>query len=429
MGMKKQLQVSYAKELDNLDPLRSFRDRFIIEDPELIYLDGNSLGRLPGTTPEVLNQHILQQWGQRLIRGWNEGWWLDLQSRIGDKIGKLIGAQPGECIIADSTSINLYKLVMAALEFQKQKNPRRKKIITDDLNFPSDIYILQGICRILGEGVELEIIESNDGIHGPISALELALNEETALVTLSHTAFKSAYVYDMKLVTELVHQAGALILWDLSHSAGAVAVSLHDSGADLAVGCTYKYLNGGPGAPAFLYVIDHLRDLLNNPISGWVGQMRPFDFGISYEPAPGIHRFLTGTPPILAIAAIEMGVDLLLEAGMENIREKSLAQVAYLELLYDEFLEPLGFRFNSPRVEERRGSHLSLGHHEGWRIAQALIQEMKLLPDFRHPDQIRLGITPLYTTYLDIYQAVLRLQSVINERRYQKYPYNRNIVT
>lgn len=415
---------SFANQMDAQDELARFRQEFIIDNPDLIYLDGNSLGRLPRRTKALLQDYVDNQWGQRLIRGWNEGW-LDLAQCIGGKIARLVGAQADEVVVAESTSSNLFKLATAAL----QARPGRRKIVTDDLNFPSDLYIFQGIVDLLDAGHRLEVVPSPDGIHGPMEALAAAIDDDTALVSLSHTVFKSAYTYDMAAVTALAHQAGALALWDLSHSAGAVPVNLNGANADLAVGCTYKYLNGGPGAPAFLYVRRDLQDSLRNPIAGWFSQHAPFDFGLDYQPAAGLRRMLTGTPPVLSLAAIEPGVDLLLEAGMDFIRAKSVQQTEYLIALHESLLLPLGFQLNSPRDTARRGSHVSIGHPDGWRINRALIEQMQVLPDFRAPDNIRLGITPLYTSFNEIHQAMQRLHTVVAERLYQRYPAERPAVT
>jgi kynureninase len=418
------LDPQYAQALDAQDPLAAFRQEFVVDDPALIYLDGNSLGRLPRRTRSLIQDTVDRQWGERLIRGWNEGW-LDLAQRIGGKVAPLVGAQAGEVAVAESTSTNLFKLAVAALKAR----PGRRKIVTDDLNFPSDLYIFQGIVDLLDAGHRVQVVASPDGIHGPIEALAAAIDEDTALVSLSHTAFKSAYTYDMRAITALAHEAGALALWDLSHSAGAVPVELNGAYADLAVGCTYKYLNGGPGAPAFLYVRRDLQERLRNPIAGWFSQAAPFDFGLDYQPAGGLRRMLTGTPPVLSLAGIEPGVDLLLEAGMDFVRAKSLRQSEYLIALYEELLRPLGFQLNSPRDPGRRGSHVSIGHPEGWRINRALIEQMQVLPDFRAPDNIRLGITPLYTTFDDIRQAMQRLQTVVEARLHERYPLERPAVT
>jgi kynureninase len=407
--------VEYAQMLDEQDELARFQERFVIDDPELIYLDGNSLGRLPVRTVQRLKDSVEQEWGRRLIRGWNEGW-IEASNRTGDKIGELLGAQPGEVIMADATSVNLFKLALAAVRAQLG----RRKIVTDNLNFPSDLYILQSISRLAGHTC-LEVVSSADGIHGPVEELAAAIDEDTALVTLSHTVFKSGYTYDMAAVTEMAHQAGALILWDLSHSAGSVPITLNAAEADLAVGCTYKYLNGGPGAPAFLYVRHDHQGTLENPISGWMGQRNQFDFGLEYDPAPGIQHFMTGTPPVISLAAVEPGIELLLEARMDRVRAKSLRQTSYLIELWEALLTPLGFRLNSPRDPARRGSHISLGHDEGMRINLALINEMNVLPDFRRPDNIRLGIAPLYNTFVEIQMTVTRLQQVVAERLYERY--------
>ena len=408
--------LDYARSLDRQDELATFRSRFVAEDPDLIYLDGNSLGRLPQATVALLRDAVERQWGDRLIRSWNEGW-IEAPMRIGNKVAQLVGARPGEVTIADSSTINLFKLALAAMQAQ----PGRHKIVTDDLNFPSDLYALQGICRLLGPAYHVEVVPSTNGIHGPVEGLAAAIDADTALVTLSHTVFKSAYTYDMAAITALAHGAGAYVLWDLSHAAGSVQCDLTRAKADLAVGCTYKYLNGGPGAPAFLYVRQELQDQLANPLAGWMGQANMFNFGLNYEPAPGLQHFLTGTPPVLSTLAIEPGVDLLLEAGMDRIRAKSVQQTAYLVALWEQELAPLGFALNSPQDSQWRGSNISLGHEEAWRIDQALIHDLKVLPDFRKPDNLRLGITPLYTSFEDIYQVVMRMKQVVTDKLYLRY--------
>ncbi|MEZ4590397.1 MAG: kynureninase [Chloroflexota bacterium] len=415
--------LAYAQKLDSQDPLAHFRHQFFIADPDLIYLDGNSLGRLLKRSREVTQDLVERQWGQRLIRGWNEGW-IELQSAIGGKIGQLIGAAADEVIVADSTSINLFKLALAAVNF----NNGRSKIITDDLNFPSDLYILQGVARLAKRPLQLQIIPS-DGIHGPVEALAAAIDDDTALVALSHTVFKSSYTYDLAQLTQLAHNAGALMLWDMSHSVGSVPTDLHAANAPLAVGCTYKYLNGGPGSPAFLYIQRDWQSKLGNPITGWMGHENMFDFALDYERDGGLRHFLTGTPPVLSTALIEPGVDLLLEAGMDRLRAKSVQQTSYLLDLWRAWLVPLGFRLNSPAEATQRGSHISLGHDDGWRISQALINEMRVIPDFRKPDNIRLGIAPIYTTYADIHEAMRRLRHVVDEKLYERYSLAENVVT
>jgi len=409
------MHLAHARTLDSSDPLAHYRARFEIPDPALIYLDGNSLGRMPKAVRPLMDE-LLTMWSDRLIRGWNEGWWMDLQTRIGDKIGRLVGAEAGEILIADSTSINLYKLAAAALRLR----PGRTKIITDDLNFPSDVYILESVCRLVGKEYELVVVPS-DGLNGPLVGLEAALDERTALLSLSHTVFKSGWTYPPAEVTAMAHRAGALTLWDLSHSAGSVPVGLAAAGADLAVGCTYKYLNGGPGAPAFLYIRKDLQSEIRNPIAGWIGQDRPFEFGLEYKPAPGLRRMLTGTPTILSIAAIEPGVDLLLEAGLDALRAKSLAQTDFLIELWESELAPRGYTLKSPRDHAVRGSHVSLAHPEAWGIDQALIEELGVIPDFRAPDNLRLGIAAIYTSYEEIYRAVEGMARIVDEKMYEPY--------
>ncbi len=416
--------AAYALALDAEDALASFRERFVITDPDLIYLDGNSLGRLPKRTAARADRLIHKEWGERLIRSWNEGW-LDAPTRIGAKIAQLIGAQPDEVVMADSTSVNLFKLVVAAL--RKQRG--RTRILSDDLNFPSDVYVVQGAVELLGGEHSLELLPSPDGVHGPVDAVKEALDERTALLTLSHTVYKSGYVYDMASLSAAAREAGALSLWDLSHSAGAVPVDLNAAGADLAVGCTYKYLNGGPGAPAFLFIRRELQEELANPITGWMGQKGMFDFGLSYEPEAGLRRFLTGTPGIASLALVEPGVDVLLEAGMDRVRAKSAQQTDYLISLWEELLAPVGFSLNSPRDARSRGSHVSLGHAQGLGIDLAMIRDMNIVPDFRPPDNIRLGVAPLYTSFSDLHTAVTRMRRIVTEGLFERYAAEAPVVT
>lgn len=414
--------LAYAQQLDAQDELAHFRNEFVIAEPEMIYMDGNSLGRLPKRAIERLKHAVEHEWGTRLIRGWGEGWFTAPQ-RLGGKIAPLVGAQADEVLVTDSTSVNFFKLVVAAL----QANPGRRTIITDDLNFPSDVYLLQGIADLLGYRVQ--VLRSQDGQTISMEQVAQALGPDTALVTFSHVVFKSGFCYNMPAITELAHQRGALVLWDLSHSVGSVPVQLNATQADFAVGCTYKYLNGGPGAPAFLYVRRDWQDKVRNPLWGWFGQKNQFEMGLDYAPAPDLNRFLVGTPPQLALAAIEPGVELLLEAGMERLRAKSVQQTEYFIQLWESELQPLGVSLNSPREAAHRGSHLSLGHADGLRVDRALIEDMHVIPDFRFPDNIRFGIAPLYTRYEDIYETVRRLKHVLTTRLHEKYPAERPDVT
>jgi len=417
-----------AWELDRADELKHFREEFVISDPDLVYLDGNSLGRLPKRTARILQEVVEHGWGERLIRVWNDGWF-NAPSDIGSRIASLIGAQPDEVILGDSTSINLFKLAVAALRYK----PGRQKIVSDVLNFPSDLYILQGIVELLGGRHKLELLPSLDGLTVSSEAIMEAVDEQTALVTFSHVAFKSAFLYDVYAVTKIAHKSGALVLWDLSHSVGAVPVELNRWEADLAVGCTYKYLNGGPGAPAFLYVRRDLQEALTPAIWGWFASQSPFEFGLDFEPAGEINRFSVGTPPMLSLLAVEPAVDLLLEAGVRRLRQKSINQSEYLIYLAEQWLYPLGFELGSPRQSDRRGSHVSLRHREGYRINRALIESdppaVRVIPDFREPDNIRLGIAPIYTTYTEIHQAISRLRQIVENKLYLDFSGERLGVT
>ena len=420
--------INLARELDAQDELASFRDEFVIDDPNLIYLDGNSLGRLPKRTVDFLQNTIEQEWGRRLIRAWNDGW-INSPTELGAKIAKLVGAQADEILVTEATSINLFKLSAAAL----QARPGRIGVVSDVLNFPSDLYILQGIIDLIGKDHHLKLIPSADGITIPSEAVEAAIDDNTALVSLTHVAFKSAFMYDMALVTELAHQSGALMLWDLSHSVGAVPIDLNGCRVDLAVGCTYKYLNGGPGSPAFLYVRRDLQEQLNQPMWGWFAAEKPFAFELDFTPASDISRFRVGTPPMLSMKAVEPALDILLEATMARIRAKSIKQTEYLIFLAEQWLTPLGFTLGTPRQPEIRGSHVSLRHPESYRISRALIESpppaIQVIPDFRAPDNIRFGITPLYTTFTEIYLAIERIRIIVEDKIYEQYTNKQLTVT
>ena len=420
--------ISLAHELDAQDELASFRDEFVVDDSDLIYLDGNSLGRLPKRTVNYMREVIGQEWGKRLIRAWNDGW-IDTPTELGAKIARLVGAQADEIVVAEATSINLFKLVAAALKARQ----KRTGVVSDVFNFPSDLYILQGVIDLLGKNHHLKLIPSADSITIAPEAVDSAIDNNTALVSLSHIAFKSAFMYDMSRVTEQAHRAGALMLWDLSHSAGAVPVDLNGCNVDLAVGCTYKYLNGGPGSPAFLYVRRDLQAQLNQPMWGWFAAENPFAFELNFTPASDISRYRVGTPPMLSMKAVEPAVDILLEANMERLRAKSLKQTEYLFFLAEQWLTPFGFTFGTPRNAEIRGSHVSLRHPEGYRINRALIESpppaKKIIPDFRVPDNNRLGVAPLYTTFTDIHQALDRMRIIVKDKIYAQYSSEQLAVT
>jgi kynureninase len=383
--------LAAAREMDRQDSLAGFRKMFVHDEPGLIYLDGNSLGRLTIGAAERVRRTVETEWGRELIRSWNAGWF-SAPARVGDKIGRLVGAGPGQVVVSDSTTVNLFKLVMAALALR----PDRTGIVSDVLNFPSDLYVLQGCSHLLGDHHRLALVRSADGITPDLQELCEAIDGQTALVTLSHVVFKSGYLYDAAAVTERAHEKGALVLWDLSHSAGVVPVELDRWGVDLAVGCTYKYLNGGPGAPAFLYVRREIQEAAASPIWGWFGQSTPFAFDLDYAPVEGVARFLAGTPPILSLLAMESALEPVLEAGIDRIR---------------------------------RGSHISIRHPEGYRINRVLIEEMQVLPDFREPDNIRLGLSPLYTSYAEVWEAVDRIRQIVEGEHYLHYSTDRQTVT
>ena len=345
---------------------------------------------------------------------------------MGDKIAKLVGAAEGQVFVSDTTSVNLFKLTMAALA----QSPKKKRIVTDIMNFPSDLYILQGCVQQLGNRHEIIRIGSNDNELTPdLDALAEAINEDTALVTLSHVLFKSGYLYDMKKITEMAHRKGALVLWDLSHSVGALPIQLDQCDVDFAIGCTYKYLNGGPGAPAFLYVNKAIQEKVSSPIWGWWGQSQPFAFGLDYSPAPGAARFLAGTQPMISLLTMEAALEPLLQAGMDSIRAKSILLTDYASFLTESLLAPFGFSLGSPVDSVQRGSHISIRHPEGYRINRALIEEMNVIPDFREPDNLRLGFAPLYTSFAEVWEGFDRIKRVMEEKRYEKYPKQRLTVT
>lgn len=422
--MTSDLSLAYAELLDAGDELSPWREQFVFSDEDLIYLDGNSLGRLPRISAERISQAVEHEWGERLIRGWGEGWY-GLPRRLGERMAELVGAAPGQVLVSEPTTTSLFKLAMAALRMR----PGRKRIVSDVLNFPTDLYMLQGCIDLLGQGHQLHLAPDADGIHADEAAILNAIDENTALVAFSTPTFKSGFLYDVPAITHRAHEVGALVLWDFSHGVGVVPLHLDEWGVDFAVGCTYKYLNSGPGAPAFLYVRKDLQDQARSPIWGWWGHAQPFAFDLDYRPAHGIYQFLVSSTPVFSTLSIEPSIDIVLQAGVERLRNKSIQQTGYLIDLADALLSPLGFTLGSPRDSQRRGSHVSLRHPEGYRINRALIEEMHVIPDFREPDNIRLGLAPLYSTYADVWHGIDRLRQVTQERRYQKYSHQRMEIT
>ncbi|HYE28185.1 MAG TPA: kynureninase [Allosphingosinicella sp.] len=390
-----------ARALDGADPLRDFRDRFVLPEG-VIYLDGNSLGALPRATVERQRALVEEEWGCELIRSWNTRGWIEAPQRIGAKIAALIGARPNEVIVADSTSVNLFKLIVAAAAL----SPDRRRLVSEAGNFHTDLHIASGAAELAG--LTLDIVERD--------ALDAAIGSDTNLLLLTHVHFKAGFRFDMAAVTARARAAGALTLWDLSHSAGAVPLDLNRDGAELAVGCGYKYLNGGPGAPAFLYVAEPLQERLLSPLRGWMGHADPFAFTDDYRPAPGIDRFLAGTPPVLSLAALESGVESFGDTGMEVIWAKSVA-------LFDLFADLVeahcpGLVCISPREPDRRGSHISFRHPHAFEICQALIAD-GVIGDFRAPDVARFGLTPLYLGFEDVWEAVQRLRAILETGRWR----------
>jgi kynureninase len=394
-----------AAALDASDPLRAYRDRFVVDD-DLVYLDGNSLGRLPRATMERLARVTSGDWGARLIRAWEEGW-MELPAQIGDRLGGgALGAAPGQVVIADSTTVCFYKLASAALDLR----PGRRQIVTDYDNFPTDRYVLEGLAR--ARGLELVFLRGDpDGGPTP-QAVADRVSARTALVTFSHVSYRSAHIAEMEAINAIVADAGALTLWDLSHSAGSVPVQLDSDGADLAVGCTYKYLNGGPGAPAFMYARQQLQPQLRQPIWGWIGRRNPFEMEQGYEPAAGVGALLSGTPSVLALSAVDEGVRLVAEAGMRRIREKGIALTELAIALADARLATGGVAVASPRDPARRGAHVALAHPEAKRLCAELI-ERGVIPDFRRPDVIRFGLSPLTTRFVDVWDGIEVLRALL----------------
>jgi kynureninase len=394
-----------AEELDHRDSLRHFQARFVEHEPALVYLDGNSLGRLPKATAKRLARVIGEEWGRELVRGWDH--WIDDALRVGDLIAaELIGAKPGEVAVSDSTTVNLYKLADSALSAQ----PGKRYIVAAPDEFPTDRYVLEGLAA--RHGMAMRWLDSDPVEGSTVADVARALDPEVALVLLSLVNYRSSAFADMAPVTDATHAAGALMLWDLSHAVGAVPINLEDCGADLAVGCTYKYLSAGPGAPAFLYVRRELQETLRNPIQGWFGQRDMFAMGPAYDPEPGIRAWLAGTPVILAVAAVEEGVRLTAEAGITAIRRKSTALTEFGIELLDERLAPLGCALGSPRDPARRGSHISIRHPRAKELTGQLIAR-GVITDFREPDSIRFGMPPLTTSFSDVARGVFALEELL----------------
>jgi kynureninase len=411
-----------AQALDDADPLAGFRSRVTgTDDGDLLYLDGNSLGRLPRETPAGIARVLEQQWGEGLIGSWSS--WIGEATRVGDVLAEgVLGARPGEVLVGDSTTVNLYKLLVAGAAAQ----PGRDVLVCTADDFPTDRYVVAGVAEARGMTVRELPADVDEGLDPAV--LAAALDDRVAVVVLSHVAYRSGALADVAAITRLVHDAGALVLWDLSHSVGAVPIGLTEAGADLAVGCTYKYLNGGPGAPAFLYVRGDLQERLRSPIQGWFGQRDQFAMGPVYEPTPGIERFGAGTPPVLGLAAVDVGARLVAEAGIDRLAAKGRALTELVVALGDAELAPHGVTLASPRDPARRGSHVPFAHPQAWQLTQALI-DRQVVPDYREPSRVRLGPAPLYTRFVDVWDAMDRFRAVLDEGAHERFPAERARVT
>lgn len=410
----KDITLEQIREMDQADPNAHLKDQFDLPKNS-VYLDGNSLGALPNKTAAHLQEVVKQQWGQDLITSWNKHNWMNKPTELGDRIGKLIGADAGQTLVADTTSVNIFKLSASAVAMR----PERRRLVTETGNFATDLYLLQGLQRMLGDQVEVVAVERDKVLDN--------IDDDTALVLLTHTHYKSGAVWDMPAVTKLAHQHGALMLWDLCHSAGAMPVHLDACQADFAVGCTYKYLNGGPGSPAFLYVAEKHHQNLQQPLTGWLGHARPFAFEDQYEAHRSITQAMCGTPAVLANAALECSLDVFEKADLTQLRAKAqkLGDL-FIDLVEEHCPE---FTLASPKQAELRGNQVSLHHPEGYAIMQNLITE-GIIGDFRAPDILRFGFAPLYVSYEDIWQTVMKLKAIMVSGSWQEEKYSvRNQVT
>ena len=420
------IDLSNAKLLDKKDVLSKFHSLFYHQKNE-IYFDGNSLGKLPLQAQKTIEEAVQKQWGEGLIRSWNQ-YWLSLSSRISDKYSELLGAEKGEIIIGESTSVSLYQVTYALLK----EGSFPKHLSTDILNFPTDLYVLEGLEKSFGIP-SLKIISYKNEVEAEIEILKASIKNNPGIVCLSLVSYKSAYLYPMKQLNRWASKHQSIIVWDLSHAVGAVAIDLKETETIIALGCTYKYMNGGPGAPAFLYINKEWYSKLSNPIQGWFGHQHPFNFSKKYEAANSIKRFASGTPAILSLIGMEAGIDITLEAGIKLLQEKSIQQSeAFIKEVINK-LVPLGFSIESPLDHRKRGSHVTISHYASWQICQALIagngEHPKIIPDFRPPHFIRFGITPLYTRFEEIKRVIEVLREIAERKLYLNFPLEKLEVT
>jgi kynureninase len=408
----------YALDLDKNDPLAQFKSKFVISDPAMCYLDGNSLGRLPHATVVAVNDFLTQEWGQEVVTGWSH--WVDEAQPVGDLIGEsTLGAAKGQVLACDTTSVNFYQLCVAAIKAR----PGRKTIITDTANFPTDRYILEGIAKQFGMNLVLIDNESAGPIkHERITAEILApyLNDDVALVTLEVIQYRSGARTDIKSITDLVRSHGGLVVWDASHAIGAIEMNFDANGVDLAVGCTYKYGNSGPGAPAWLYVATKMQKELQVPIQGWFSQGDQFGMGPVFEKAEGIRGFQIASPSLIGLRCIKTSFELIKEAGIDKIAHKAAVGTQMMIDLYDAWLAPLGMQLNTSRDPKERGGHISLVHPDAARICVALREFANVIPDYRTPNSIRLAISPLPTSYVEVWDGFERIRDLVSTRQYEK---------
>ena len=403
---------AYARRMDRADGLAHYRKRFAGAETALVYFDGNSLGRPPVSAIDRMAGFLSEDWGGRLIRGWDEAW-MQLPFEIGDRIGRaVIEAKAGQTVIGDSTTVLLYKLARAAVDAQVERDPARREIVVDRDNFPTDRYVLEGIAREREMSLRWIDVDTASGVTPQL--LAEAAGPETALVVLSHVAYRSGYIADAEELTRIAHDAGALVLWDLCHSAGSVRVRADHWQFDLAVGCTYKYLNGGPGSPAFAYVRDDLQGVLAQPIQGWMGAEDVFAMGPEYQPGSGIRRFLSGTPPIVGMLPMEDTLAMIEEAGIQAIRAKSVALTSFAITVAEEWLAPLGVTLASPLAPEERGGHVTL-LHPAMREVTARLWQRDVIPDYRDPDGLRIGLSPLSSSFEEVHRGLAATRDVLRE--------------
>ena len=412
------INLKAFKLMDQDDPLKLFRNHFFHQKNE-IYLDGNSLGKMPKNIPEILGETINNQWGKQLISSWNKGW-LKLPNRLSEKYGKLLNASAEEIVFGESTTVRLYQILLALI----QSGNYLDNLITDNLNFPTDLYVIDGLKKQFPK-LKINNIEYHNEIEADIDLLKESIKKNPGIICLSLVTYKSCYYYPMKVLNQYAVKHKSIIVWDISHGVGSVPIDFKESETKIAVGCTYKYMNGGPGSPSFLYIESGLHSLLENPIQGWFGHKNPFDFNPQYKSAEKLDHFKNGTPPILSMQAVESGIDLTLKAGILNIRDKSIKQSEMIIMAIKDHLNSFGYNLQSPKKFLRRGSHIAISHPNAWQICQALQKGgkniPKIIPDFRPPNFIRLGITPLYTSFEDLWWVINQLENIVESESYLRF--------